>query len=98
MVTTPAAPFVHAIRFLGGAGDYSDELPAFREAERIELDPHVTFLAGENGSGKSTLVEALAVKAKLNVEGGGKLLRFATRASHSRLHDASSSSARICRP
>jgi len=43
-------------------------------------------LVGENGSGKSTLVEAIAVAAKLNAEGGGKLLRFSTRASHSRLH------------
>jgi predicted ATPase len=67
-------------------GDYSDDLPALRGVERLELDPRVTFLVGENGSGKSTLVEAIAVAAKLNAEGGGKLLRFSTRASHSRLH------------
>jgi predicted ATPase len=83
---TPAAPFVHALRFGEGGGDYSDDLPALRGVERLELDPRVTFLVGENGSGKSTLVEAIAVAAKLNAEGGGRLLRFATRASHSRLH------------
>jgi predicted ATPase len=90
--TTPAAPFVYAIRLrelrpeLAETSDYSYELPALRGLERLELDPRVTFLVGENGSGKSTLVEALAVAAKLNAEGGGKLLRFTTRASHSRLH------------
>jgi len=86
--TTPAAPFVHALRLRpGGGGDYSGDLPALRGIERLELDPRVTFFVGENGSGKSTLVEAIAVAAKLNVEGGGKLLRFTTRASHSRLHE-----------
>ena len=85
--TTPAAPFVHALRLRPGGGDYSGDLPALREIERLELDPRVTFFVGENGSGKSTLVEAIAVAAKLNVEGGGKLLRFTTRASHSRLHE-----------
>ena len=88
--TTPAAPFVLAIRHrepTPGDGDYSGDLPALRGVERIELDPRVTFLVGENGSGKSTLVEALAVAAKLNPEGGGKLLRFTTRRTHSRLHE-----------
>jgi predicted ATPase len=86
--TAPAAPFVHAVRLRPAAArdDYSATLPALRGVERIELDSRVTFLVGENGSGKSTLVEAIAVKAKLNVEGGGKLLRFATRSSHSTLH------------
>src|SRR5581483_1184275 len=85
--TTPAAPFLHAIRLAARAvEDYTDDLPALRGVERIELDPRVTFLVGENGSGKSTLIEALAVASKLNAEGGGKLLRFATRASHSGLH------------
>jgi predicted ATPase len=85
--TVPAAPFVHAVRLRPAeGGDYSDDLPALRGVERLELDPRVTFLVGENGSGKSTLVEAIAVAAKLNAEGGGKLLRFSTRASHSRLH------------
>jgi predicted ATPase len=85
--TVPAAPFVHALLLRPGSGDYSAELPALRGVERLELDPRVTFLVGENGSGKSTLIEAIAVAAKLNAEGGGKLLRFSTRASHSKLHE-----------
>jgi predicted ATPase len=85
--TTPAAPFVHALLLRPGGDDYSADLPALRGVERLELDPRVTFLVGENGSGKSTLIEAIAVAAKLNAEGGGKLLRFTTRASHSQLHE-----------
>jgi predicted ATPase len=93
-MTTPAAPFVHAVRLrqwrLDEAGfrDYTDELAAFAAPSRIELDPRVTFLVGENGSGKSTLVEAIAVSAKLNAEGGGRVQQFsfATRSSHSNLH------------
>ncbi|HEX4930809.1 MAG TPA: AAA family ATPase [Gaiellaceae bacterium] len=84
---TPAAPFVHTLLLGSGDGDYSADLPALRGVERLELDPKVTFLVGENGSGKSTLIEAIAIAAKLNAEGGGKLLRFTTRASHSRLHE-----------
>jgi predicted ATPase len=30
----------------------------------------VTYLIGENGSGKSTLVEAIALAAGMNAEGG----------------------------
>jgi predicted ATPase len=87
--STPAAPFVHAIRLRAGGGDdYSADLPALRGLERLELDPCMTFFVGENGSGKSTLVEAIAVAAKLNAEGGGRTQQFSfsTRASHSSLH------------
>jgi predicted ATPase len=87
VTATPGTPFVRAVRLQPGDGDYSSGLPALREMERIELDPRVTFLVGENGSGKSTLIEAIAIAAKLNPEGGGTLLRFSTRASHSRLHE-----------
>src|SRR3954452_7083218 len=74
MGTTPAAPFIHALRLGAPQGlDYTDDLPALRPAERIELHPRVTFFVGENGSGKSTLVEALAAVLKLNVEGGGRV-------------------------
>jgi predicted ATPase len=93
VVTAPAAPFVHAIRIkprrlAETERDYTDELPAFADVDRVELHPRVTFLVGENGSGKSTLVEALAVASKLNPEGGGRTYQFAfaTRASHSALH------------
>jgi predicted ATPase len=47
----------------------------------------VTLLAGENGSGKSTLVEAIAVAAGFNPEGGSRNMQFGTRVSHSPLHE-----------
>jgi predicted ATPase len=52
----------------------------------LVLDPGVTFLVGDNGSGKSTLIEAIAVAAGLNAEGGSQNFRFATRSSESSLH------------
>jgi predicted ATPase len=45
----------------------------------------VTFVVGENASGKSTLIEAIAVAAGFNPEGGSQHFRFATRASESSL-------------
>ena len=46
----------------------------------------MTLFAGENGSGKSTLVEAIAVAAGFNAEGGSRNVTVSTRASHSVLH------------
>ena len=54
----------------------------------LTFHPRVTFLIGENGSGKSTIVEALAVAAGFNAEGGSRNFRFATRSSESPLHEA----------
>jgi predicted ATPase len=51
----------------------------------LALDPAVTFLVGENGSGKSTLIEAFAVAAGLNAEGGSSNFSYSTRDSHSGL-------------
>lgn len=51
----------------------------------MTLGPGVTFLVGENGSGKSTLVEAVAVAAGCNAEGGSRSFAFATRSSESAL-------------
>jgi predicted ATPase len=48
----------------------------------------VTFLVGDNGTGKSTLIEAVAVAAGFNAEGGSQNFRFATRATESSLGDA----------
>lgn len=58
---------------------------ALREFGRLVLDPGVTLLTGDNGTGKSTLVEAVAVAAGFNPEGGSKSFRFATRATESDL-------------
>lgn len=61
------------------------ELPAIRSLSRLTFDSAVTFLVGENATGKSTLLEAIAVEAGLNPEGGNKHLRFAERPTESEL-------------
>lgn len=71
------------------AAVYPYTLPAVQAlAAEVPLDPAVTFLVGDNGSGKSTLIEALAVAAGFNAEGGSRNLSFETRNSTSRLHAA----------
>ena len=65
---------------------YPFSIPAIQELHELELDPHVTLFAGENGSGKSTLIEAIAVAAGFNPEGGSRSVTVSTRASHSDLH------------
>ena len=65
---------------------YPFSIPAVRQLDELELHPHVTLLAGENGSGKSTLVEAIAVAAGFNAEGGSRHMTVSTRPSHSVLH------------
>lgn len=50
---------------------YPWELPAIAQlTEGIQLHPKVTYLIGENGTGKSTLLEAIALAAGMNAEGG----------------------------
>ena len=71
-----------------GASGYPFTLPVvagLRKAGRLELHPAVTFLVGDNGTGKSTLVEAIAVAAGFNPEGGTASFNFSTRATHSAL-------------
>src|SRR3954465_6408381 len=65
---------------------YPFAIPAIRFLSELPLHPQVTFFIGENGSGKSTLVEAIAVAAGFNAEGGGRNFTFATRRSESELH------------
>jgi predicted ATPase len=60
------------------------ELAAVRQIATISFAP-VTVLVGDNGTGKSTIVEALAIAAGFNAEGGGRNLRFATHSTHSTL-------------
>lgn len=67
---------------------YPFNLPSVRHADGLTFHPSVTFLVGENGTGKSTLLEAIAVAAGFNAEGGTRNFNFATRASHSPLHAA----------
>ncbi len=72
---------------LKASGSYVANLPIFENFTPINLDSPVTFFVGENGSGKSTLIEAIAVAAGFNSEGGGRNYRFSTRATHSDLCD-----------
>lgn len=83
--------FIHQIR-LDAQHDthrYPFTLPVVQHliTNPIELTRPVTFLVGDNGAGKSTLVEAIAVAAGFNAEGGSQSFRFATRATESSLGD-----------
>jgi len=64
---------------------YPFNLGAVQSWERLELHQNVTFFVGENGSGKSTLIEAIAIAAGFNPEGGSKNFNFSTEDSHSTL-------------
>lgn len=85
-----AARFINRVRF-GPPDDpdgYPHTLPVvswLREQDGLELAAGATFIVGENGSGKSTLVEAIAVAAGFNPEGGSRNFRFETRATESSL-------------
>jgi predicted ATPase len=67
---------------------YPYSIPAVGNLDTLELHPKVTFFVGENGSGKSTLIEAIAVAAGFNAEGGSKNFNFKTRNTESQLHNA----------
>jgi predicted ATPase len=67
---------------------YPFNIAAVQALDGLELHPQVTFFVGENGCGKSTLVEAIAVAAGFNAEGGTRNFRFSTRPSESELHRA----------
>ena len=83
--------FIRRVRFEApddGAAAYPFTLPVVRAlvaARELALDPAVTFVVGENGSGKSTVVEAVAVAAGFNAEGGSRNFSFQTRSSESAL-------------
>jgi predicted ATPase len=66
---------------------YPYSIPAIGSLTELQFHPHVTLFAGENGSGKSTLVEAIAVAAGFNAEGGSRNMTVSTRASHSTLNE-----------
>jgi predicted ATPase len=69
-----------------GSSTYPFSIPAIAALDCLHIDPGVTFFVGENGSGKSTLVEAVAIRAGLNAEGGSLNLTFSTRPTESELH------------
>ena len=67
--------------------DYTAQLPAVRFLAQSPLKLHqpVTFFVGENGTGKSTLLEATAIAAGFNAEGGTRNFSFSTCDDHSAL-------------
>ena len=65
---------------------YPFSIPAVRTLEELRFTSPCTFLVGENGCGKSTLIEAIAIKAGFNAEGGTKHFRTQLRPSESDLH------------
>ena len=84
-------PFIRSLELvrerIADATVYPFSIPSLAHLETLELHPRVTFLTGANAAGKSTLLEAIAVAADLNPEGGSRNFRFETRASHSQLGD-----------
>ena len=73
----------------GAQAGHPWDLPAVQAlAAGLTLDPKVTYLIGENGTGKSTLLEAIAIAAGMNPEGGSSNFAFDTRDSHSPLWES----------
>lgn len=86
----PPAGYLRAVRLVRDSvrdfNVYPFAIPSIQSLDELELDAKLTFLIGENGAGKSTLIEAIAVLAGFNAEGGSKNFRFGTRRSESCLH------------
>jgi predicted ATPase len=66
---------------------YPYQIPSILHLEELTLNKQVTFIIGENGTGKSTLMEAMAINAGFNPEGGSRHFRFSTQDSHSTLFE-----------
>ena len=85
----PKGPFLLSVSILRDRvksfDRYPFSIPCVRSLKTLKLDPKVTFLVGDNGSGKSTLIEAIAVAAGFNAEGGTKNFSFSTRRSEGRV-------------
>lgn len=80
--------FLRQLKFnQDGSDSYPFSIPALQNHESIEFTKPVTFLVGENGSGKSTLIEAIAIAAGFNSEGGTKNYSFTTSDTSSELHE-----------
>ncbi len=88
-MTTTHHPYLHSLKITKEADSlgYPFDLPVVKYTDEIEFHPKVTYIVGENGSGKSTLLEAMAVGLGFNPEGGTKNFNFATKNSHSSLHE-----------
>jgi predicted ATPase len=91
MVAADDPPFIRSLVVVAERIEQPDaypfSIPAVRALDGLEL-ADVTYFVGENGSGKSTILEAIAVAAGFNAEGGTVNFNFATRRSESALHRA----------
>lgn len=68
---------------------YLSEIPSvrwFAERGELILNSEITFFVGENGAGKSTFLEAIALAAGFNAEGGSRNFSYSTRDTHSELY------------
>jgi predicted ATPase len=66
---------------------YPYNIPSLSTLDDLKFRNPVTFIVGENGIGKSTLVEAIAINAGFNPEGGSRNFNFSTMDSHSVLFE-----------
>lgn len=83
-------PFIRSVEITpapaGAPRDgYPWTVPAVPALDGLAFHSPITYFVGENGSGKSTIIEALAVAAGLNPEGGSRNFSHSTRDSHSNL-------------
>lgn len=60
------------------ASSYVRGITAIARLDELVFEGPVTVFAGDNGTGKSTLLEAIAVAAGFNAEGGTRNYRFST--------------------
>ena len=74
--------FVDHVRLSATPSGYLAELPVVHALSHtpLKLTRRITVITGENGTGKSTLVEAIAVAAGANPEGGSRNARFSSTA------------------
>lgn len=70
---------------LNERNSYPYNIPSIANLTELKFRKSVSFIIGENGSGKSTLVEAIAINAGFNPEGGSRNFNFNTMESHSEL-------------
>lgn len=68
-----------------GRSIYPYNIPSIAQLNELSFRKDVTYIVGENGSGKSTLIEAIAINAGFNPEGGTRNFNFITQDSHSSL-------------
>lgn len=71
-----------------GRDSYLRKIESIKSLEELIFTNSITFFVGENGSGKSTMLEAIAIAAGFNPEGGTKNYNFSTHDTHSELCDA----------